>query len=97
MGKGVEWREITSSNPIGVCKGTSAVNEVVDAEAPLFGEEEGPVNRMVLCEGNEMLGEIAEDTISQDVGDGLVRVSAGAFAVDVIFVVAKIEVEVVLA
>ena len=75
----------------------SAVNEVVDVEAPLFGEEEGPVNRVVLFEGNEMLGEVAEDAISQNVGDGLIWVSTGAFAVNVVFVITKIEAEAVFA
>ena len=52
---------------------------------------------MVLFEGNEMPGEVTEDTLSQDVGDGLVRVSAWAFAVDVIIVIMKIETEAVFA
>ena len=52
---------------------------------------------MVLFEGNEMPGEVTEDTISQDVGDGLIWVSAGAFAVDVVFVIMKVEVQMVFA
>ena len=97
MGKSVEWQEIACGDTIRVCKSASAVNEVVDTEAPPFSEEEGPVNRVVLFEGNEMPGEVAEDAVSQDVGDGLIQVSARAFAVDVVFVVTKIEVKAVLA
>ena len=96
MGKGEVRQEFTSGNPIGICKSTSAVNKVVDVDAPVVCEEERPVYRVVLSEGNEVLGEVTKDTISQYMGDGLVWVSTGAFTDDVIDFITKVEVQAVI-